>query len=162
MKLAAGGAVAGVDVRFETRVPGVSAAWVGRCVRLTLAAERAARAAVSVVVTDDRLMRALNKRSLKHDYTTDVLSFEADARGERAGSYLGDVVVCAAYARRMAAELGIAFKEELARYLVHGTLHLLGYDDLREPARSRMHRRQEAILHGLLGRKPRGWAYEQS
>ena len=161
MKRSAVGDGAGVDVRFEARVPGVSAAWAGRCVRTTLAAERAARGAVSVVVTDDRRMRALNKRYLKHDYTTDVVSFEADARGARAGSYLGDVVVCAPYARRSAAELGIPFKEELARYLVHGTLHLLGHDDLKEPARSRMHRRQETILARVLGRKPRGWAYER-
>ncbi|MCG3176472.1 MAG: Endoribonuclease YbeY [Candidatus Omnitrophica bacterium] len=141
---------------MDVRPAGITGAWVRRCVAATLRAERAGGRAVSVVVTDDRRMRALNRKHLRHDTTTDVVSFEAGEAG--GGAYLGDVVVCAPYARRIAASLGIDLKEELARYLVHGTLHLLGYDDLKEPQRSRMHRRQEAVLARALGRRPRGWS----
>ena len=62
----------------------------------------------------------------------------------------GDIVVSAEFAKRYAREHNIPYKQELARYLVHGTLHLLGYDDRKKKDHERMHRRQEALLKKLL------------
>ena len=66
--------------------------------------------------------------------------------------YLGDLVVSFQMAREMAKELNISFEEELGRYLVHGTLHLLGYDDKVEAKRKVMHKRQELILKKILAK----------
>ena len=123
-------------MRFEKRA-GVSAAWVRRAIAKTLKAERSDMA-ISVLVTGDRQIRRFNKLFLKHDYATDVISFET-----------GDVVVSADTARRVAKELGVPFRQELARYLVHGTLHLLGYEDKKKKDFKRMHARQEKILKQL-------------
>lgn len=124
-------------MRFEKRC-GVSAAWLKRIAASVLKAEKTVMP-VSLLITRDRGIRALNKRYLKHDYATDVVSFDT-----------GDVVVSAEYARRYARENGIPFREELARYVVHGLLHLLGYDDKKTKDRERMFARQEALLKKIL------------
>ena len=134
-----------VEVRFEPALPGVSGAWVKKVVSGALKAEKAHGRSVSVWITDDRRIRGINKKHLKHDYATDVISFGS---GEKTG-FLGDLVASAPTARRVAKELDIPFKEELARYLVHGTLHLLGYDDQKPKDFSEMHARQEGILKCL-------------
>jgi probable rRNA maturation factor len=132
-----------IDVRFEKRLPagkagaGVTAVWVRRIIAKTLKAERSNKT-IGVLVTGDRQIRRLNRRFLKHDYATDVISFET-----------GDVVVSVDTARRVSRELGIPAKEELARYLVHGTLHLLGYDDKKREDLKKMRARQEKILKTL-------------
>ena len=123
----------------------MNVSWVRRIVAGTLKREKAKARSVSVLLTDDKRIRTLNKHFLKHDYATDVISFGAEEPG-----YLGDLVASVDTARRMAKELGLSFREELARYLVHGTLHLLGYDDQKPAARARMFRRQEGILKALL------------
>lgn len=126
-----------IEVRFEKRA-GVTAAWVRGIVEKTLKAEKAKKL-MSVLVTGDRQIRRINKRFLKHDFATDVVSFDT-----------GDLVVSADFAKRYAKQNGIPYKEELARYLVHGTLHLLGYDDKKTKDHARMHKRQEAILKKAL------------
>lgn len=103
-------------------------------------------------MTDDREIRRINREHLKHDYATDVISFwvapDDPARIETGA--LGDLVVSVDTARAYAKRIGISFKEELARYLVHGTLHLLGYDDHKKNDHKRMHARQEWILKKIL------------
>ena len=131
-----------VEVRFDRKVSGVSAAWVRKVVEKTLGKKTHE---VSVLITGDKQIRRINKRYLHHDDATDVISF-----GAGPGPFLGDVVVSAETARSTAAELKIPFKEELARYLVHGTLHLLGYRDKRPKDRERMHKHQESILKRAL------------
>ena len=125
-----------IEVRFEKKA-GVTAAWVRRILVKTLQAEKK-DLDLSVLVTGDRQIRRLNKKFLKHDFATDVISFET-----------GDLVVSVDTARRVAKELGIPAREELARYLVHGTLHLLGYNDKRKKDHDKMHQRQEKILTSL-------------
>lgn len=84
------------------------------------------RASISLVVVDDGRMRQLNRQHLDHDYTTDVLSFVLDDSGQHLS---GEVIVCADVAHRQAAELETDPADELLLYVVHGTLHLVGYRD---------------------------------
>ena len=128
-----------IEVRFEKRA-GVTATWVRRVLGATLKKERSALP-LDVLVTGDRQIRKLNKRFLRHDYVTDVISFPGE---------VGGVVVSVDTARRLAKELKVPFKQELARYLVHGTLHLLGYDDKKKKDFVKMHKRQERILTMIL------------
>ena len=108
---------------------------------------------VGVVVTTDDEVHALNRQYLGHDYQTDVISFGMAEEGseefitpEERPQYLGDVVVSYDRAAEQAPEYGHSTEREVATLLVHGLLHLLGYDDTTDAERERMHERQEALI----------------
>ncbi|HEY3452129.1 MAG TPA: rRNA maturation RNase YbeY [Myxococcales bacterium] len=117
-----------------------------------LASLRLSQAQVSIVVTTDRRIRAVNREWRDKDQATDVLSFPA-ARvpgPKEWGRPLGDVVISLDTARRRAREDERALKDELARYLAHGLLHLLGHDH-QDAAQARKMARAEAKLLGAAG-----------
>ncbi len=114
-----------------------------QAVRDILREEKIAAGEVSVAIVDDPTIQALNARHLGHDYPTDVISFLLDRRGD----YLeGEVVVSIDTARAVAAELAWPAEDELLLYVVHGTLHLVGYGDDSDAARERMRRRERLHL----------------
>lgn len=121
-----------------------------------LVALRKPNAEVSLVVTTDRRIRRINREWRDKDEVTDVLSFPA-AEGPRLPGRarpLGDVVISLDTARRRVRAEKRALRPELARYLAHGLLHLLGHDH-DEPAGARRMARAEAKLlgdAGLVGR----------
>jgi probable rRNA maturation factor len=80
--------------------------------------------ALTLVFLNKSKARALNKKFRKRDYATDVLSFSPEARGEG----LGDLVFCPEVLVKQAKEQGHSFKKELDYMVIHGFLHLLGYD----------------------------------
>lgn len=92
--------------------------------------------ALTVVIASDDDVRDLNKQFRGVDAPTDVLSFPADAppplpdwvEDDPEPPYLGDLIVAYPYTVRQAAELGHALDDELVLLVIHGTLHLLGYD----------------------------------
>jgi probable rRNA maturation factor len=126
--------------------------------RLRATAEAALRALgradrdVHVSVVDDRAIRRLNARYLRRRTTTDVLAFDLHAPGP--SRLLGEVIVCADTARRQAKRVGVAVALELDLLVVHGLLHLAGWDD-HEPREARlMHEREREILAGAGRRAP--------
>ena len=99
------------------------------------------RAEISLLLTDDLTIHALNKAYRGIDAPTDVLSFplsEDDA--------LGDIVISMERAVAQAAEYGHSFERELAFLVVHGMLHLLGMDHMTEDERRSMEKTQRQIL----------------
>lgn len=105
---------------------------------------RAARAAgplagpVEIHVVDDKAIRRVNRERLGHDWATDVCTFPMNE------PFLwGELVVSAETAKREAAKRGIAFAREIALYVVHGVLHLRGFDDRTARQRTAM-RKAEA------------------
>lgn len=133
------------DVLFKTKT-GVSKSWVRNVVERVLRAEKT-RADMDVLITDNHEIRRMNKRFLNHDTATDVISF--DLAGGQA-RLQGSIAVSSEFAKRYARAHAVPYREELARYLVHGTLHLLGYDDKKGKDRDRMHKKQEALLKKIL------------
>jgi probable rRNA maturation factor len=87
-------------------------------------------AGVTIAFVSDRLMRELNWRWRGKRGTTDVLSFPAaqDEFEKAEGLSLGDVVISVEQAARQAAEHGLKFEEEVSQLILHGLLHLCGYD----------------------------------
>jgi probable rRNA maturation factor len=87
-------------------------------------------AELSILITDDEEIRSLNRDYRSVDSPTDVLSFsQVEGDGPVVGpQLLGDVVISWETAQRQSRELGHAVSEEMKRLLVHGILHLLGYD----------------------------------
>jgi len=99
--------------------------------------------AVHVALVDDAEIRRLNDRYLRKDAPTDVLAFALEEEGEDRWDPEGEgpaaeVVVSVDTARREAGLRGIPMESELAFYLIHGVLHILGYDDRNEADRERM------------------------
>jgi len=110
-----------------------------------------------VSVVGDRAIRRLNARYLRSRKTTDVLAFNLDAPGPI--RLLGEVIVCADTASRQAKRVGVSVALELDLLVVHGLLHLAGWDD-HEPREARlMHEREREILAGARRQAPpRLWA----
>ncbi len=120
-----------------------------------LEAEGTRAAELSVTVTDDETVRALNREYADEDAVTDVLSFsqwEGEEFVAAPGSIppLGEVVIAYPQAARQAEERGRSVEEEVARLLIHGTLHLLGYDHAVAEEERRMRAREEELL-GAIG-----------
>ena len=146
-------------MRLGRGIRGIRASWVRDLVSGALACERSVfgrapgfRRRVSVFLTGNQEIRWMNKKYLHHDAATDVLAFGCGPRNlaERGSDYLGDIAVSMEMAKTVAREMKIPWREELARYLVHGTLHLLGYQDHKDLEAALLWKRQEAILAKIL------------
>lgn len=114
-----------------------------------------AKSELSVELIGDARMRRLNREYRKQDRATDVLAFpirEAilpQGKGPTT-NMLGDVVISVPTAVRQAREVGRSIDVELATLLIHGVLHLCGYDHERSPREAaRMSRRERALLHRI-------------
>jgi probable rRNA maturation factor len=109
-------------------------------------------AELSVLFIGDRAMRSLNHAWRGIDRTTDVLSFsQREGRfAEIRPELLGDIVISVPQADRQAREAGHTLAREIERLLVHGLLHLLGYDHERGPAEAgRMRRREREFMRRI-------------
>ena len=102
-----------------------------RLAQSVLAGEGVARASVSIALVDDATIHAVNRRYLDHDGPTDVISFVLSDPGTP--DLAGELVVSAEMAATTAREAGAEPLDELALYVVHGLLHLCGYDDRSAP-----------------------------
>ena len=122
-------------------------ATVRRIVRAVLDGERR-QADISVTFLGRDAMRRMNHRYKGHDTPTDVIAFALPGPG---GATIGDVYVCPWVARRAAAAHGVRPRAELVRLVVHGVLHVLGYDHPGDDTRLRspMWRRQERYVERL-------------
>jgi rRNA maturation RNase YbeY len=110
--------------------------------RRVLRERRVERADLRIVCIDSRYARTLNRAFLGHDYVTDVISFPLEG-----GTRLeGEIYVNLDRARSQARDYGISFANEVARLVIHGTLHLLGYDDRRMRDAKRMRTREDAHI----------------
>ncbi|SRR6266571_2226984 len=105
---------------------------------------------LGVVVTDDETIRELNREYAGDDTPTDVLAFSL-REGEEFASpdgvlRLGEVIISYPTARRQAADAGIPVEREIEHLLVHGVLHLLGYDHAEPQEEERMRARERDLL----------------
>ncbi len=141
-----------VDEAFQDEV---DADDLARAVSATLEDEGRPGAEVTLVVTDDGAVQALNRRYRGVDEATDVLSFPAQdpapgfVSAPEAAAYLGDIIIALPFTERQAAGLGRPLRSELRLLAVHGALHLLGYDHAEPEDEARMWARQDAILARL-------------
>lgn len=139
----------------SVRVP-LSRHRVADIARAVLRSERARATHLSITFVSVRRIAAMNARHLGHHGSTDVISFVFAP--ERAGGPVsGDVYIAPDIARRNAREHGASVREELTRLVIHGVLHVLGYDHPEEEGRvsSRMWQRQEVLVAALVKRASR-------
>ncbi|MBC5823652.1 MAG: rRNA maturation RNase YbeY [Candidatus Eremiobacteraeota bacterium] len=106
------------------------------------------RGDLTIVLAGDGFIRKLNRRYRRQDRATDVLSFEIGA-GCAAGEPFGDVVISVETARRQAKQYDADVRTEMLRLLVHGTLHLCGYDHKGRTEAARMGALTSRLLQTL-------------
>lgn len=125
---------------------------IARAVRAALGARTKRSGEICVILVGEKEIRGINKRYLDHDTPTDVISFPYDRPAPKAkgGQPFGDIYIGTGAAKRQAKELGHSLLEELLTLAVHGTLHLIGYDDRKPAEKKRMFTRQDAIVRLTL------------
>lgn len=152
-----------VHIQSHIRCVTIDLARVGQLARAILANVGETSAELGILFVGDRRMRGLNRRYRGKDRTTDVLAFAMReavvphalrrAQGRplrRLQNMLGDVVISIPTARRQAKEAQQTMDEEIACLLIHGILHLCGYDHERsEKEARRMYRRERMILRSM-------------
>ncbi len=114
-------------VLVKKKVKGVESKLLSKIAHRALEVLGLSKVELSIALVSDAQIKRLNKRYRNKDKPTDVLSFPI---GEKVEDWLilGDIVISVDTAKRQAQELGHSLEEELKRLLVHGLVHLLGYD----------------------------------
>jgi probable rRNA maturation factor len=148
-----------VEIDDSQDVLKVDHEYLAEVVRQVLASERCTRATISVAIVDNQTIHDLNQRYLQHDFATDVLSFLLESeldpavlpipKGAPRGTGLridGEIIVSAEMAKQVAVKYRWRPFDELMLYIVHGLLHLCGYDDLSPKEQSVMRQREREIL----------------
>ena len=130
-----------VDVVFRARCGNIGAPVFADAIRLVLRGEGMEDAAISCAIVGDDEIHSLNRRFLRHDYPTDIITFPLEEIPLEA-----ELVISADTARRQAREYRVPMREECARLAIHGVLHLCGFDDLSEKDREVMKEREEFYL----------------
>lgn len=139
-----------IFVSLTKAIPGlrVSLKNVQRIASYVCFNENVKHAELSFVILGDRVMKAINKKFLRHDYVTDVITFPLEEKEVNAEIYIN-----ARQLQRQAKEHKVSTKNEMTRLLVHGTLHALGYDDTEPLNKKKMFAVQERYVKRLSLKK---------
>jgi probable rRNA maturation factor len=140
-----------IEIANEQDAESVNVGRLRKAVRLVLREEGVAAATVSVAIVDDECIRGLHRDYLSIDSATDVLSFVLE---ESKSELEGEVIASAETAAAAAARFGWPADDELLLYVIHGTLHLVGYDDCDSKSRLKMRARERRYL-ASFGLAPR-------
>jgi len=101
---------------------------------------------ISYLFCNDEKMLEMNRRFLQHDYHTDIITFD-DCEGDTLN---GDMIVSLDTVKKNATEYGVTFNAELCRVMIHGILHLCGFNDKTPREKNRMTRLENDALKLLL------------
>ena len=159
-----------IDIAEDRTPPIVDHEVLDRVIRRVLHEQRIEVATISLALVGDAEIRVVNRDFLGHDYATDVISFRLGEPAETEHSFVGrsneftstdssqlvfpdsptvmdgELIISTETAIREAAAHGWSLEAELVLYVVHGLLHLCGYDDLTDEARPVMRSREQELL----------------
>lgn len=146
-----------VDIRDKQKICSLNHAairtFLKEAIRLLLPGDSCR---LSLVLSEDSEIARLNARYLGKDRPTDVLAFSMKEGRVLKGdlALLGDVMISTETAQRNARRFGVCLETELALYLVHGLLHLLGYEDKTPSQRRKMRAKEQRVLEHCKGKIP--------
>ena len=111
-------------------------------------------AELNIVFTDNKRIKEINKTFLGHDYATDVITFAYDEPSLNKvflneSTITGEIIISVEMAKKLAQKHDCAVEGEIALYLVHGLLHLFGYNDKQRKEAKKMHQREGELLSDL-------------
>lgn len=136
--------------RTHLRRTSVHAETIRRVTQSILEQAGSPTAHMSLSLVGKTRMRSLNRTYRERDYPTDVLAFPMRHIGNQTDVFLGDVVICLPVAIKQASRFDNTPDQEILRLLIHGTLHLLGYDHEQSKRQAaRMQRKERAIVATL-------------
>jgi len=137
--------VTNLNRRRRIGSPGVKKAAI-----LVLKSFKIPRAEIGVTFVTDGKIKALNKKYLKRDCPTDVISFLLeDGGGSKDKILIGDIYISSDTASGNALRFGGNLRRELLLYTIHGVLHLLGFDDKGREEKAKMQRLEKKFLNSL-------------
>ncbi|HZV06319.1 MAG TPA: rRNA maturation RNase YbeY [Gemmataceae bacterium] len=136
-----------ISIATPQEIVAIDRARMREAVRTVLAGEDVADYEISLAFVDNPTIHRLNQRYLQHDEPTDVLSFPLSE--PRASKLAGELVLGVEVAAEQAASRGHDVQAELALYVIHGLLHLCGYDDHDDADRAAMRQRERHYLRQL-------------
>lgn len=121
-------------------------AWIERALK---GAKRRRATEINVLITDADTGRTLNRDFRGKDYATNVLSFPTELPPEVKSPLIGDLAICAPVVAREAAEQGKRLRDHYAHMVIHGSLHLLGYDHIDDEEAEEMEGLERQLLAEL-------------
>lgn len=150
---------AGINTENRNRGKKVDLAGVRRVAAKVLANRGKPGASLNIVFVTSQKIRVLNRRYFGRDAATDVIAFPAGGefpkvsaeirkkeKGKGKKEFLGDIAISSDRANRNAAVYGVSFTEEIVLYVIHGILHLMGYEDVSRAGREKMRKVQDALF----------------
>ena len=126
------------DIRFELKQKMLNNRWL----KMVAGSEMRRLGAVNIIFCSDNYILDVNMRYLQHDYFTDIITFDYCEKDILSG----DLFISIDSVRENARFYGVAFADELDRVMVHGLLHLIGYDDHTEEQTAEMRRKEDYYL----------------
>ena len=97
---------------------------------------------INIIITNDEIIREMNRQFLRHNYNTDVIAFNYNE-----GSYInGEIYISIDTVKRNSSEYKVYLKEEVLRVIIHGILHLLGFNDTEKSEREKMKKMEDFWL----------------
>jgi probable rRNA maturation factor len=140
-----------IYIKNQQKVIDLDLKWLAKGLAEALLHLRLQRTELSVLFVNSRRMKALNKRYRGIPKDTDVLSFPLKDEGLHHGPVmLGDIVISVPRALQQAKEFEVPFYDELLRLLVHGLLHLIGYDHEINPyQKKKMEKKEQELLDAV-------------
>jgi probable rRNA maturation factor len=137
-----------LEVSNRQRIRKINPRSVKEIAAATLAELKIQESELGIVLVGAKEMATLNESFLGHEGPTDVITFDYSESGSPAG-IRGEIFICISEAERQAKLFGTGWQSEVVRYLIHGILHLAGYDDLQPVARKKMKREEERLVRKL-------------
>ncbi|MBN1907705.1 MAG: rRNA maturation RNase YbeY [Deltaproteobacteria bacterium] len=141
-----------IQIKSARRIQGLKKELIARKMEKALKDLGCNDSELSILITGDEEIHKLNMGYLKRDKPTNVLSFPMNAGDQVVNTgMLGDIVISADTAKREAFEMGITLRERACELLVHGLLHLMGYDhEISEKEEKRMQREEKRLLAVIM------------
>lgn len=146
-----------IEISNNQRHLTIDRRWFKGLAEHVLAAQDIENAYLSIAFVDNRTVHKINRQFLAHDYPTDVITFPlsaADGPNFVADGIQGEIVISGEYAVEACTSFEWSAQIEAGLYLVHGILHLCGFDDHEKADAARMRRRQRKLLDEYRGPKP--------
>ena len=127
------------DIRFSLEVEEKTREWVENVIEK----ENRVIGDLNFIFCSDEHLHQINLQYLNHDTFTDIITFD---NSEKVEEVSGDIFISIDRVKANAEELGLPFNQELHRVIIHGVLHLIGYNDKTEQEQQQMREKEDACL----------------